>query len=115
MEKLSAAGAASFLAVLKTMGPSGEGILSFPMPGLTLALDVPNNGAQTVDLLRQLDQIVLRFGGRVYLAKDACTTDESFRAMYPSLPRFNEIKARLDPQNRFSSSLSRRLGIGPTA
>ena len=115
MEKLSNAGAASFLAVLKTMGPSSGGILSFPMPGLTLALDVPNNGPFTVALLHDLDQTVLRHNGRVYLAKDACLTAESFRAMYPTLSRFQEIKSQLDPQNRFSSSLSRRLGITPTA
>jgi decaprenylphospho-beta-D-ribofuranose 2-oxidase len=115
MEKISNAGAASFLAVLKTMGPSSGGILSFPMPGLTLALDVPNNGPSTVALLHDLDQTVLRHNGRVYLAKDACLTPESFRAMYPSLPRFQQIKSRLDPQNKFSSSLSKRLQITPTA
>jgi FAD/FMN-containing dehydrogenase len=115
MEKLSTSGAASFLAVLKTMGPSSNGILSFPMPGLTLAIDVPNTGPATVALLHDLDQTVLRHNGRVYLAKDACLTPESFRAMYPALPGFLEIKSHLDPQNKFSSSLSRRLGITPTA
>lgn len=112
LEALSASGRASFLAVLKTMGASSGGLLSFPMPGLTLALDVPNGGSATVDLLHALDRIVLRHGGRVYLAKDACLTRESFAAMYPDLAKFNEIKQRLDPTNRFSSSLSRRLGIG---
>jgi len=115
LEKLSSARSASFLAVLKTMGPASGGMLSFPMPGQTLALDIPNRGTQTVDLLRQLDAIVLRHGGRVYLAKDACMTAESFRAMYPRAGEFEKVKASLDPQNRFSSSLSRRLGIGARA
>jgi decaprenylphospho-beta-D-ribofuranose 2-oxidase len=115
MERISAAGSASFLAVLKTMGPGSGGILSFPIPGLTLALDLPNAGTGTVRLLHELDEIVLKHGGRVYLAKDACMTRESFQRMYPSLPRFNEIKSALDPQNRFSSSLARRLGIGAPA
>ena len=115
MEKISSAGSASFLAVLKTMGAESGGLLSFPMPGLTLALDVPNSGSSTVELLRSLDQIVLRRGGRVYLAKDACMTRESFASMYSNLQRFNAIKAQLDPHNRFSSSLARRLGIGAPA
>jgi FAD/FMN-containing dehydrogenase len=112
MEMISASGAASFLAVLKAMGNQSGGLLSFPMPGLTLALDLPNTGGKVVNLLRDLDQIVLRFGGRVYLAKDAIMARETFEAMYPNLPRFKEIKQYLDPANRFSSSLARRLGIG---
>jgi FAD/FMN-containing dehydrogenase len=112
MEKVSNSGRASFLAVLKSMGERSGGLLSFPMPGLTLALDLPNAGRRTVDLLRDLDQIVLRHGGRVYLAKDATLTRENFEAMYPDLPRFKEVQQQLDPSNRFSSSLARRLGIG---
>lgn len=115
MERISTGGAAAFLAVLKTMGPESGGLLSFPTPGLTLALDVPNAGDRTVSLLHELDRIVLKAGGRVYLAKDACLTRETFEAMYPSLPRFKQVKAELDPQNRFSSSLGRRLGIGAGA
>ncbi|MDB5354302.1 MAG: linked oxidase domain protein [Phycisphaerales bacterium] len=114
LEKLSASGRASFLAVLKTMGKGSGGLLSFPMEGQTLALDLPNAGPDTVAFLQDLDRIVLKHGGRVYLAKDACMTRESFHAMYPNLPRFNEVKAKLDPHNRFSSSQSRRLGIGGT-
>jgi FAD/FMN-containing dehydrogenase len=85
------------------------------MPGHTLALDIPNAGPETAEFLRGLDRVVLEHGGRVYLAKDACMSRDSVRAMYPELPRFNAIKARLDPGNRFSSSQSRRLGIGETA
>lgn len=112
LEKLSGSGRASFLAVLKTMGKGSGGLLSFPMEGQTLALDLPNKGNATVPFLQELDKIVLKHGGRVYLAKDACMTPESFRAMYPNLARFNEARAKLDPGNRFSSSQSRRLGIG---
>jgi FAD/FMN-containing dehydrogenase len=112
MEKISSSGAASFLAVLKAMGPESGGLLSFPMPGLTLALDLPNTGSKAVNLMRELDKIVLRFGGRVYLAKDATMTRETFEAMNPNLPRFKQIKQQLDPESRFSSSLARRLGIG---
>ncbi|HZL34641.1 MAG TPA: FAD-binding oxidoreductase [Tepidisphaeraceae bacterium] len=112
LQRLSTSGRASFLAVLKTMGKSSGGLLSFPMPGHTLALDIPNGGPTTVALLRELDAIVMDHGGRVYLAKDACMTAESFQRMYPNVGQFDEIKNRLDPQGVFSSSQARRLGIG---
>jgi len=111
LEAVSQAGLASFLAVLKRSGNAGEGILSFPFPGYTLALDIPNRGDATRHLARTLDRILLRHGGRIYLAKDAVTDAETFAAMYPSLPSFRSAKGRLDPAGRFSSSLSRRVGI----
>ena len=112
LEKLSASGRASFLAVLKTMGKGSGGLISFPIEGQTLALDIPNTGPDTIAFLQEMDAIVLQHGGRVYLAKDACISRETFAAMYPNLPKFNEIKSKLDPRNRFSSTQSRRLGIG---
>ncbi len=115
LERVSQSGRASFLAVLKSMGKSSGGLLSFPIPGVTLALDLPFAGSETVAFLQGLDRIVLDYGGRIYLAKDACVSREDFRAMYPDLARFNEIKKRIDPRGRFSSSLSRRLGIGTVA
>jgi FAD/FMN-containing dehydrogenase len=112
LEKLAANRRASFLAVLKTMGKGSGGLLSFPRVGQTLALDIPNAGAETVKFLQEMDDIVLKHGGRVYLAKDACMKPETFKQMYPDLGKFNEIKTKLDPAGRFSSSQSRRLGIG---
>jgi len=67
-----------------------------------------------VPFLSELDSLVLRHGGRLYMAKDAVTTAESFAAMYPRLDAFRAVRARLDPKNRFSSSLARRLRIVPT-
>lgn len=115
LEKLSNSRRPSFLAVLKRLGLQGRGMLSFPMSGYTLALDLPirNNGLFV--LLNKLDEIVLRHGGRVYLAKDARLSADSFRAMYPRYTEWLAIKNAVDPQNRFSSSLSRRLGIGGPA
>ena len=110
LEIISASGRASFLAVLKAFGRQGNGMLSFPMPGLTLAIDLPNRpGLQEV--LAKLDDVVLRHGGRLYLGKDACTSSQSFAAMYPRLGEFRAVKRRIDPENRFQSSQSRRLGI----
>ena len=102
----------SFLAVLKRFGAQGRGLLSFPMAGYTLALDLPIRDEGLFVLLNKLDEIVLRHGGRVYLAKDARLSAASFRAMYPRYEAWLKIKNTVDPQNRFSSSLSRRLEIG---
>ncbi len=111
LERITEAGGGSFLAVLKSMGAEGEGLLSFPLPGFTLSLDFAYTGPDLIALLHRLDEIVLRHGGRVYLAKDACLRAELFREMYPGLPRFHEIKQKLDPEGRFSSSLARRVGL----
>ena len=103
--RLARAGAGSFLAVLKTFGdvPS-PGLLSFPMPGVTLALDLPNRGPETVRLLRSCDDVVREAGGRVYPAKDACMTPESFRAFFPE---WAELAQAADPA--FSSTFWRRV------
>jgi FAD/FMN-containing dehydrogenase len=99
-----------FLAVLKRFGDANPGLLSFPLKGFTFALDLPvANGL--VPFLGELDQIVLRYGGRVYLAKDAVVAPGHFAAMYPRLDQFQAIKQKLDPRGVFSSSLSRRLKI----
>ncbi|WP_088242468.1 FAD-binding oxidoreductase [Calothrix rhizosoleniae] len=99
----------SFLAVLKRLG-SHSGWLSFPMPGYTLALDMPVKPG-IWEFLEQLDQIVIQYGGRVYLAKDARLSPEAFRSMYPSFPKWLEVKSKVDPYNHFSSAVSRRLQI----
>jgi FAD/FMN-containing dehydrogenase len=111
LEEISRERAASFLAVLKTTGAEGRGLLSFPRPGVTLALDVPNLGERLLPLARRLDAIVLGCGGRLYLAKDALTDAASFEATYPRLAAFRAARRRLDPEGRFSSSQARRLGL----
>jgi FAD/FMN-containing dehydrogenase len=110
LETLSRSGRPSFLAVLKRMGEGNPGLLSHPMKGCTLALDLPNKPG-IVEFLRKLDKIVLDHGGRLYLAKDATTTAETFAAMYPQLGAFRDIQRRLDPRGRLRSSMSRRLGL----
>jgi decaprenylphospho-beta-D-ribofuranose 2-oxidase len=111
LEAVSAAGTASFLAVLKTLGGPGRGLLSFPLRGVTLALDVPNAPGAT-DLMATLERLALEAGGRIYLAKDALQAPATFRASYPNLPAFEDYLQRWDPQRRFASDLARRLGIG---
>jgi FAD/FMN-containing dehydrogenase len=110
LERLSASGRPSFLAVLKRLGPANAGMLSFPREGYTLALDLPVRPG-LVTFLGRLDQLVLDHGGRVYLAKDATATAAAVRVMYPRLDEFRAVKARLDPRGVVSSSLARRVGL----
>ncbi len=112
LDTLAASGHPAFLGVLKRLGEASAGHLSFPLAGYTLAMDLPMSGAPLLALLDQLDAIVLAHGGRVYLAKDARLAPESMRAMYPRLPEWQGVKAQLDPEGRFSSSLARRLRLG---
>ncbi|MCA1415780.1 FAD-binding oxidoreductase [Bradyrhizobium sp. NBAIM20] len=100
-------GDASFLAVLKKLG-EGEGILSFPLPGYTLALDFPVRG-DILNFLDEIDRLVVAAGGRLYLAKDARQSRETLEAGYPALPRFNAIRKALDPAGNIRSKLSQRL------
>jgi decaprenylphospho-beta-D-ribofuranose 2-oxidase len=111
LDAISTSRRGSFLTVLKKFGAQ-DGMLSFPMPGYTLALDFPVAGG-LLEFLDRLDAMVLKRGGRVYLAKDARMRPETFRAMYPNLARWQQIKAAADPNNRFSSSLARRIGMIP--
>ena len=102
----------SFLAVLKRLGAQGRGLLSFPLAGYTLALDLPIRDDGLFALLNRLDEIVVQHGGRVYLAKDARLSAESFRAMYPRHDEWLKIRNAIDPGNCFNSSMARRLGMG---
>jgi decaprenylphospho-beta-D-ribofuranose 2-oxidase len=114
LELISAAGMGSFLAVIKEFGELQHPHLSFPMPGVTLALDFPHYGAPLLALLNQLDRVVIEAGGRVYLGKDARLPQAHFREMYPDWQRWRALKERYDPEALFRSSLSERLGLtGP--
>lgn len=116
LERLAGSRRASFLAVLKRFGAGNPGYLSFPIAGYTLALDLPlTRPDELFALLAQLDGIVQRAGGRVYLAKDACLSPAMFRAMYPRFDEWSAVKAQVDPHHRFRSLLSERLAIGEAA
>lgn len=103
--RITASGFASFLAVLKMFGSIlAEGLLSFPTEGLTLALDFPNEGVGLHKLLNELDHIVVQNGGRIYPAKDARMSGETFRRSFPQVELFEKF---IDP--KFSSSFYRRV------
>jgi len=108
MELVAGHGRASFLSVIKDCGAEGIGTLSFPMPGISVALDIPYDGV-TQALVDQMNRFVIEQGGRIYLAKDALTRAEDFRAMEPRLTRFLDLRRAWDPHGRIRSAQSVRL------
>ena len=108
LDLLTRRGGASMLCVIKDCGAEGIGLLSFPKPGISIALDIPvRDGTQA--LVDALNELVIAEGGRVYLAKDQFTRPQHFRAMEPRLPEFLRIRARWDPQRRLRSAQSVRI------
>jgi decaprenylphospho-beta-D-ribofuranose 2-oxidase len=111
VERLSASGAASFLAVLKRFGAANPAPLSFPQAGWTLALDIAGASRGLGDLLHGLDRVVLDAGGRHYFAKDSHMTPAAVRRGYPRLDEWKAIRAEVDPHGVWQSDLGRRLGL----
>jgi decaprenylphospho-beta-D-ribofuranose 2-oxidase len=102
------AGGGAFLCVIKDCGPEGRGMLSFPKPGISFALDMPvRPGMQA--LVDELNEIVAAEGGRIYLAKDAFTRPQHFRAMEPRLDTWLPLRHKWDPEGRVRSALSERV------
>jgi FAD/FMN-containing dehydrogenase len=113
LELLTTLGGASFLCVIKDCGPEGIGCLSFPKKGISIALDIPVRDS-TQNLVDTLNEHVIREGGRIYLAKDAFTRPEHFRAMESRIPEFQRIRKIWDPTGKFKSAQSIRiLGDAP--
>lgn len=113
LELLSQRGGASFLCVIKDCGGQGKGLLSFPKPGISIALDIPVRD-DTQALVDALNEQVIAEGGRIYLTKDAFTRAEHFAAMEPRLAQWQEVRRKWDPHLRFRSAQSvRMLGDPP--
>src|SRR6516162_8399143 len=110
-ELVSRARAPSFVTVLKRFGAGDDGLLSFPIAGWTLALDVPARTRGLEDLFGTLDRLVVEAGGRVYLPKDSRVPAETLAGMYPRLEEFRKLRAGIDPDGMLASDLSRRLEL----
>jgi FAD/FMN-containing dehydrogenase len=108
LELLTRRGGASMLCVIKDCGAEGEGLLSFPRPGTSIALDLPIRD-ETPDLVSALNELVVAEGGRVYLAKDVLTRADHYRAMEPRLESFLAVRRRWDPEGKLRSAQSVRL------
>jgi decaprenylphospho-beta-D-ribofuranose 2-oxidase len=110
LKRIEECGESAFLVVLKVMGEK-TGILSFPMAGYTMALDFPITPG-LFPLLMELDALVTDYSGRVYLSKDARMSEHTFTAGYAAdIERFKAIKKRYDPDGRFQSIQSKRIGL----
>ncbi len=108
MKQLAALGCASPLCVIKDCGPQGKGMLSFPLEGTSIAVDI----AVVADIQRVIDrlnELVIAAGGRIYMTKDRFTRAEHFRAMEPRLDAFLAVREKWDPAHRLRSAQSVRL------
>jgi len=104
-------GCAPFLGTLKRFGPASGGALSFPLPGWSIAIDMPAGRPGVGPALAELDHEVADAGGRVYLAKDSRLGRASFDEMYGPPAAWRTARAELDPYGVFQSDLGRRLGL----
>jgi FAD/FMN-containing dehydrogenase len=105
MKAITQSGLASFLAVIKVFGDVGSpGMMSFPAPGITLALDFPVRADVSFDLCERLANITAEHGGRMYPAKDACMSAPHFQQFYP---QWQDFARYIDPA--FSSSFWQRV------
>ena len=98
------------MAVLKTFGKQNANYLSFPIEGYTLALDFKVTES-IFALMDQLDQLVLQYGGRLYLAKDARMSEATFKTSYPNWEEFEAVRERYHAIGKFASLQSKRIGL----
>ncbi len=109
VHELSAARCPSAVNVLKRFGAANPGLLSFPMPGWTLTVDLPAGQPGFSALFDRLDRTVAEVGGRIYLAKDSRLDPALLRTMYPRFDEWHDIRDKVDPDHVLQSDLARRL------
>ena len=107
---ISKSGKGSFLAVLKLYGKANENYLSFPIEGYSLALDFKIEKG-LFDLLDKLDEIVVKYNGRIYLTKDVSVSKETFEKGYPQIETFRQFRKENKMDTKFQSLQSKRVGI----
>ena len=110
LSTVARSGPGSFLSVLKLCGPANENYLSFPLEGYSLAMDFKMSRRLPAHL-DELDTIVARHGGRLYLTKDARVSRAMFETGYPHIETFRALRRQHGMDNKFQSLQSRRLGL----
>lgn len=110
LEALRQVGAPSFLTVLKRFGHSNPAPLSFPIPGWTLAADVPAAVPGLLEVLNQLDEEVAAAGGRLYLAKDSRQSGAMFKSSMKRARDWRKTSFELNPMHVFASDMEQRFG-----
>ncbi|MGM0582468.1 MAG: FAD-binding protein [Bacteroidota bacterium] len=110
INKIATSKFGSFLAVLKLYGPENKNYLSFPMEGYSLALDFKMQ-VGLIDFLHNLDEIVAKLDGRIYLAKDAVMDKDSFEQGYSQVDKFRKLRNNYNLNNKINSLQSERLGL----
>ena len=108
MVEVTRLGGPSPMCVIKDCGPEGQGLLSFPLEGTSIAIDMAVT-SDTQRIVDRLNDFVIAAGGRIYLTKDRFTRAEHFRAMEPRLPRFLAAREQWDPGRKLRSAQSVRL------
>lgn len=115
VQRLREARLPMYLAVVKRFGTGSGGLISFPSPGWTLAVDLPADARGLHERLDEIDEWIADLGGRVYLAKDARLRAQALRRMYPRLADLQEVRRRVDPEGLLRSDLASRLGLAGAA
>ncbi|MDA7816622.1 FAD-binding oxidoreductase [Sulfurimonas sp.] len=110
LTKISESGKGSFLAVLKLYGEENENYLSFPIEGYSLALDFKIEDG-LFELLDELDEIVVKYDGRIYLTKDVRVSEDTFERGYPQIDKFREYRKKNNMREKFNSLQSKRVNI----
>ena len=99
-----------YLAVLKLYGKKNDNYLSFPIKGYSLALDFKSD-QKTLSMLNDLDKIIIKYGGRIYLTKDGRLNQSIFKQMYPNVETFINLRKKYGCEKRIQSCQSIRVGI----
>lgn len=103
-------GGSSMVSVIKDCGDEGEGLLSFPMRGTTVAADFPARD-HVQSIIDILNAHLIELGGRIYLTKDRYTRAADYRRMDKRIDAFLAVKKKYDPMGRLRSAQSARLEL----
>ena len=109
-KKISEFGISPFLSVLKKFGKQNDNLLSFPMSGYTLAMDIKID-KKLFKSIEELDKIIINLGGRIYLTKDSLMNEKTFKNSYKKWEQFENVREKYGAVNKFQSDQSLRLGL----